>query len=121
MDRKALIAAYRNTPRPMGVYAIRNLHDGRLLVGRSVDLPSILNRERAQLRLRCHGNAALQADWNRLGESAFAYETLDTNTRPENTPGYDPAADLEALEAMWLDRLLPFDDRGYNRRPKVRT
>ena len=102
----------------MGVYRVRNVRDGRSLVGSSVDLPSILNRERAQLRLGAHRNAALQRDWNALGPDAFAFEVLDTLTPPEGKPGYDPADDLRVLEAMWLERLEPYGERGYMRRPR---
>ena len=50
MDRKALVREYKETQRPMGVYCVRNTVNGKLLVGKSIDLPSILNRQRAQLR-----------------------------------------------------------------------
>ena len=119
MDRRALIRSYKETPRPMGVYRVRNIRDDRSLVGSSVDLPSILNRERAQLRLGAHRNVALQRDWNALGPDAFAFEVLDTLTPPEGQPGWDPADDLRVLEALWLERLQPFDERGYNGRPKA--
>lgn len=120
MNRKELIRAYKETRRPMGVYRIRNTSDGRSLVGQSRDLPSILNRERAQLRLGVHRNTALQRDWNGLGADAFVFEVLDTITPPEDKPDYDPTMDLRVLEALWLERLDPFDDRGYTPRPKVR-
>jgi hypothetical protein len=31
---------------------------------------------------------------------------------------YDPSADLRTLEQMWLDKLSPFGNRGYNPEPK---
>ena len=113
VDRKALREAYEQATRPMGLYRVRNLRDGRSLIGRSVDLPSILNRQRAALRLGSHPNAALQRDWNALGAEAFAFEVLDTLTLPEGKPDYDPADDLRLLESLWLDRLQPYGDRGY--------
>ena len=39
MDRKAQIRAYKETPRPMGVFRVRNAVSGGWLIGRSVDLP----------------------------------------------------------------------------------
>ena len=117
MDRTALRRAYEERPRPMGVYRVRNLRDGRALVGQSVDLPSRLNRERAQLRFGAHPNAALQRDWNALGPDAFAFEVLDTLASPEGRSADDPADDLRVLEAMWLERLEPYGERGYMRRP----
>lgn len=119
MNRRELTRAYRETRRPMGVYRVRNTTDGRSLVGRSVDLPSILNRERAQLRLGAHRNAELQRDWNALGPNAFAFEVLDTLAPPEQ-PDYDPTEDLRVLEALWLERLEPFGERGYTPRPASR-
>jgi hypothetical protein len=120
MNRKEMIQAYKKTPRPMGIYRVRNTIDGRALVGRSTDLPAILNRERAQLRLNVHRNTALQHDWNTLGADVFVFEIVDTITPPEDQAAYDPHADLRALEALWLDQLQPFDDRGYTRRPVTR-
>jgi hypothetical protein len=117
MDKKALTREYKETQRPMGVYQVRNTVNGKVLIGTSVDLPSILNRERAQLRLGGHRNRALQQDWNEHGAEAFEFEILDT-LPPSGKPGYKPADDLKALEALWLEKLTPFKERGYNSRPK---
>ena len=118
-DRKALLRAYKEQPRPMGVFRVTNTTNGRALVGASVDVPSILNRHRAQLRLRAHRNTELQRDWDALGESAFAFETLDL-LKPREEPDYDPTDDLAALEAMWLEQLQPWAPAGYNARPRAR-
>lgn len=49
--RKARIREYKETPRTMGLYRVRNTESGRCLLGISVDVPSILNRcARLQLR-----------------------------------------------------------------------
>ena len=101
----------------MGVYRIHNTRDDRSLVGRSVDLTAILNRERVSLRIGSHRNAALQRDWNALGADAFVFEVLDTITAPDDKPDYDATDDLKVLEALWVDRLQPFDERGYRPRP----
>ena len=117
MDRKALIRQYKESRRPMGVFRVRNTADGRSLVGTSIDLPAMLNRQRAQLRLGAHPNRALQKDWTELGAEAFEFEILDTLTPPDE-PDYDPSGDLRVLEDLWLEKLSPFDDRGYNTRRK---
>ena len=114
MDRKALARAYKESRRPMGVYCVRNLQTGDALIGRSTDLPSILNRERASLRLGGHPNRRLQQDWNALGPDAFAFEVLDTLAWPEDTPDFDPTSDLALLESMWRERLRPNGEGSYN-------
>jgi hypothetical protein len=120
MLKTQLRQAYKETRRPMGVYRIRNLENGRSLVGRSVDLPASLNRERAELKFGTHRIAALQRDWNVLGPDAFEFEVLDTLSPPDDRPGYDPTDDLRVLEALWLERLEPYDERGYTPRPASR-
>lgn len=118
MDRKARIREYKETPRPMGVYRVRNMINGKSLIGSSVDLPAMLNRQRTQLKTGTHSNRALQKDWSELGPEAFDFEVLDTLKAPDQ-PGYDPTDDLRTLEEMWLDKLSPFDDRGYNVPPRA--
>jgi hypothetical protein len=114
-NRKALIRQYKETPRSMGVGVVRNRANGRALVVAGADLPSLLNRHRAQLRLNAHPNRALQADWNGLGADAFEFVVLDTLT-PKDAPHYDPTDDLHSLEALWLEQLSPWEPAGYHRR-----
>ena len=116
-DRRELIRQYKETPRPMGVYAVRNLTNGKVLIGVARDVPGKLNGHRAQLRMRSHRNAALQADWDALGADAFAFEALDL-LAPSPEPGHDPGDDLRVLEELWLQKLQPFGERGYNRPPR---
>lgn len=99
----------------MGVGAVRNTASGKLLVLASRDLPALLNRHRAQLRLNAHSNRALQVDWNSLGPDAFEFVVLDT-LAPKDTQDYDPTDDLRTLEELWLDKLKPYEPAGYHRR-----
>ncbi len=115
MDRTKAIREYKETRRPMGEDRVRNRVSGRSLLGTSVDLPSILNRQRAALRLGSHADRELQRDWNELGEGAFALETLDTLAPPENRAGYDPGAELQALEQLWREKLGDELRGGYGR------
>jgi hypothetical protein len=112
MDRRERIRAYKESPRPMGVFRVRNTVNGRSLVGSSVDVPAMLNRQRFQLEAGGHPDRALQADWREFGAGAFVFETLDTLPPPEE-PDHDPAADLKTLETMWLEKLGRAGQRGY--------
>jgi hypothetical protein len=102
--RKELTRQYRQTPRDMGVYRVRCAATGREVIGASRDLPSALNRQRAQLSLGGHPDKGLQADWEAHGPETFTFEVLDT-LAPRDDPGYDPTADLEELAEMWRARL----------------
>ena len=113
MNRKELTRAYKETAKPLGIFQVRNTINGRVLIGSSVDVPSRLNRERAQLALGTHSNKELQSEWRTFGAEAFDFTTLDT-LEPRDDPDDDPRADLAALEHMWIDKLEPFGERGYH-------
>jgi hypothetical protein len=112
-DRKQLIRQYKETPRPMGVYRVRNLVNEKALVGSARDVPGKLNSHQAQLQMHAHRNEELQRDWDLHGPEGFVFETLDL-LPPRTTPGYDPGDDLRVLEELWIEKLQPFGDRGYN-------
>jgi hypothetical protein len=118
IDRKALVRQYKETPRTMGVAVVRNTQDDKAFVMAGADIPSLINRHRAQLRMGGHPNKALQRDYSALGEGAFTFEIVDTLTPPDDPTGYDGASDLTALEAMWMEKLAPYEPAGYHRRPK---
>jgi hypothetical protein len=104
LDRKALLRQYKETPRPAGIFAVRNVAEDRLLIGVSTDLPGMLNRQRFQLEMGSHPDKALQADWNRLGADAFAFEVLD-ELEPLADGDSDVHEDLCVLRDEWFERL----------------
>ncbi len=117
MDRKELIRRYKETPRPMGIFRVHNTIADKSFVGASRDLPSVLNRERFWLKHGGHPNRALQEDWNRLGPEAFAFEVLDTLSASERSDR-ELSDDLDVLEQLWLEKLAPWGERGYNAPPR---
>lgn len=104
IDRKDAIRDYKDMPRQAGVFAVRNIRTGCTLLGSSPDLPSMLNRQRFQLESGGHPDKSLQADYDALGEQAFAFEIID-ELEPGDDSGHDSAADLEVLRGMWRQRL----------------
>ena len=113
--RRELIDAYKQNPPPMGIFQIRHLPSGRVFVVSARNLQGIMNSHRFQLRFGSHPNKRLQAEWKDSGPDAFAFEELD-RLAPVDAVGEDAKADLAELEALWLDKLQPYGDRGYNTR-----
>ena len=117
MDRKAQIIKYKENPPPMGVYRIKNKENGKSLVGSSVNLPSILNRSKAELKMGSDRNIVLQNEWRQFGPEMFEFEELEL-LEPSDDPAYNPAEDLQVLEDLWIEKLSPFGNNGYNKLPK---
>lgn len=112
-ERKRMKREYRESPRPAGVFQIRNTSDERVFVASALDLHGVMNRHRFELEAGSHPNRRLQADWDALGAARFAFEILDQLV-PRDGPGDDPRAEITFLEDLWLERLEPFGERGYN-------
>lgn len=119
MDRKAAIREYKLSHRPMGVFQIRNTANGKVWIDSSTNIPGKFNRHRLQLNVGSHVSRELQADWKEFGEAAFEFETLEP-LEPRDDMSYDYASDLEVLKDLWLEKIEPYGDNGYNERKKTR-
>jgi hypothetical protein len=115
--KKELKEQYKLTHTPMGIYQIHNLSNGKIFVGAALNLPGILNSNKTQLRAGNHSNKRLQAEWNEYGSDRFAFEVLDELSANEG-PDQDYRAELAFLEELWLERLQPYGERGYNEKKK---
>ena len=118
-NKKELKREYKENQRPMGVYQIRNMVNGKVLIGSSPDLPGIFNRHKIALSAGLHDNKQLQADWHEYSAEQFAFETLDELSATEG-PAHNYRDDLTFLEDLWLEKLEPYGPRGYNQRKKSR-
>ena len=120
MDKKAKIREYKNTPRAMGIFQITNKSNNKIFIGSSSNLPAILNRFRAELKMGNCRNIALQNEWKQFGSDAFEFKELEV-LKPLDDPTYDPSEDLKLLEELWTEKLNPYGDKGYNKPPKSVT
>ena len=114
MDRKAKLREYKETSHPMGVYQIKNKVNGKILIGSSVNLPAILNRCKAELKMGRYRNTVLQKEWKQFGSENFEFKELEI-LEASDDPTYDPTEDLHTLEELWVEKLSPFGDKGYNK------
>ena len=104
----------------MGVFLIRNNLSDKVFVGCRLDLHGIINRHRFDLTNGSHRNKQLQSDWNELGSNNFAFEIVDELAAREGAK-VDYRAELSSLEKLWLEKLQPFGERGYNEPPLSRA
>ena len=118
IDKKELKKQYKQTLQPMGIYQIKNLANGRIFIGSAKNLTGKLNSAKFQLEHGSHPNSELQKDFKRLSEKSFSFEVVDY-LEPKEDPGYDYTKDLMVLEEMWVEKLQPFDEKGYNKKKKI--
>ncbi len=118
-SREELKREYRERKKPAGIFQIRNLANGKVLLGSSLNLEGPLNSHRFMLQIGRHRNDALQKDWNEFGEKNFAFEILEV-VKVKDDPDFNLGDELTLLEQIWLEKLKPFGERGYNTSAEIR-
>jgi hypothetical protein len=111
--------AYREREKPAGIFQVKNSADGKILLGSSLSLEGPLNSHKFMLTIGRHRNVELQKDWNDLGAESFVFEILEV-VNVKNDPGFNLSDELMLLEEIWLEKLQPFGERGYNRDTHLR-
>ncbi|AIQ63434.1 hypothetical protein PSTEL_10410 [Paenibacillus stellifer] len=118
--KKELASAYAQSFRPMGVYQIRNVKNGKILVLGSMDLPGARNRLAFMQQTKLNSIMELREDWKEYSGDAFVFEELD-QIKPREESVADRAElksyqeEVDALLELWIDKLQPFGDKGYNK------
>jgi group I intron endonuclease len=122
IDKKESKKKYKQTVQPMGVYQIRCTANGKIFIGSSKNLPGKFNSLKFQLKMGSYFPLAeLQSDYAQYGEEKFSFEVLDY-LEPKEDPLYDYSDDLAVLEDLWVQKLQPFGEKGYNKKKeKIRT
>lgn len=113
--RKELNAEYKNMKFRMGVFQIKNSINGKIYIGSSTDLIAAWNSHRFQLEAGLHSCAALQSAWKTYGQENFTYEIVEEIKQGDDAPK-DYSKDIQVLEALIIEELKPFGEKGYNRR-----
>ncbi|HQV94001.1 MAG TPA: GIY-YIG nuclease family protein [Anaerolineales bacterium] len=118
-SRRELHREYAERVKPAGVYQVMNLANGKVLLGSSLNLEGPLNRHGFMLKIGSHTNKALQQDWNELGAEKFTFEILE-EVKQKDDPNFNLEEELTLLEMVWLEKLQPFGERGYNLNERIR-
>ncbi|MDR3609143.1 MAG: GIY-YIG nuclease family protein [Ignavibacteriaceae bacterium] len=105
---------YKQTLTPMGVYLFKNIVNGKILIGSSKNLPARKNRFEMELSYGSVTDNELLQDIKQYGRENFKFEVLDY-LAPKEDPAYNYTEDLKTLEELWIEKLQPFNEKGYNK------
>lgn len=94
---------------PAGIYAIRHMDSQKCYIGQASQICQRFYAHRIRLRKNNHWARHLQASWNKYGESAFEFLTLEICQKDKDI--------LTIKEQQWIDRLRPI----FNRRLAVNS
>ncbi len=117
--REELKREYKERPKPAGIFQIRNKANGKILLGSSLNLEGPLNSHKFMLTIGRHRNETLQKEWNEYGADQFAFEVLEI-VKVKDDPNFNLSDELTLLEQIWLEKIQPFGDKGYNTDQRIR-
>ena len=118
-SRKEIIRQYKERQKSAGIFQVKNTVTGKVLLGSSLNLEGPLNGHKFMLNIGSHRNKELQNDWNKYGKDNFIFEILET-VKVKKDPNFDINDELTLLEEIWLERLQPFGEKGYNLNSNIR-
>jgi predicted transcriptional regulator len=104
---------YKERKIPAGIFQVRNSENGKVLLGSSLNLEGPLNSHKFMLKIGRHRNETLQKEWNEYGQDKFIFEILEI-VKVKEDPNFNLSDELTLLEQIWLEKLQPFGERGYN-------
>lgn len=116
---KEALRAYKDRRKPAGVFQVKNIANGKVLLGSSLNLEGPLNGHRFMLTTGSHRNAALQKEWNEFGPQNFVFEILE-EVKFTDDPNFRLDDELTLLEQIWVEKLQPFGEKGYNPDARIR-
>ena len=115
INKKQIKEDYKSKRQPVGIFAVHNLHDNKMFIGASKDLPSVLKRFEFTLNMGSFPFQNLVDDYKRLGKDNFEVKILDElEIKDETEKEIDK--ELEALEEMWIDKLKEEGTSFYNKK-----
>jgi len=110
---------YKERKIPAGIFQVKNTANGKVLLGSSLNLEGPLNGHKFKLATGIHRNEALQRDWNDFGGDKFVFEILEI-VKVKDDPDFNLEDELTLLEQIWIEKLQPFGERGYNTSTRIR-
>ena len=87
----------------MGIYKIKNLFNGKVYIGQSVDIEKRWGVHKTELKNNYHCNVHLQNAWNKYGEGNFEFSIVEECD----------ADQLNQREIYWISKFNSYEN-GYN-------
>ena len=103
--KKELLTEYKVRKETGGIYIIRNIVNGRVLLLSTANLQGSKNRFAFSQKTGGCENLKLAADWKEFGSDAFTLEVIEEIDKSEGQTPEEFKADIKLLYSLWLEKL----------------
>ena len=104
-SRKGLISQYKARKIVGGVYAIKNIHTGKIFLDSTMDMRASKNRFDFSQKTGNCTYKNIEEDWKISGPSAFEFEALEELERDDTQTDHEFESDIATLKEIWLEKL----------------
>jgi len=115
INKKEIRKEYKNQKHPAGLYAVKNKPGNKMFIGTSINLPAKIRGITFELEMGSHTYDNLVNDYKQLGKENFEIFILDQIEVKDETER-ELKAELETLEAMWVEILKSEGVTFYNKK-----
>jgi len=115
INKKEIRKEYKNQKHPAGLYAVKNKPGNKMFIGTSINLPAKVRGITFELEMGSHTYDKLVNDYKQLGKENFEIFILDQIEVKDETER-ELKAELETLEAMWVEKLKSEGVSFYNKK-----
>lgn len=102
--RKDIQAKYKAQRESGGIYVIRNIVNGKVLLLTTTNMQGSKNRFEFSQKTGSCENPKLTADYRSIGNSAFIFEILETLDMGDEQTYENYVNDLKILQSLWLEK-----------------
>lgn len=102
--KKDIQAEYKAKKESGGVYAIRNIVNGKTLLLTTTNLQGSRNRFEFSQKTGSCESPKLTADYRLMGNGAFKFEILETLEMGDEQNYESYVKDLKILQSLWLEK-----------------
>ena len=102
--KKEIKQEYKQKKPVVGVYQIKNLVTGKVLIEGSTNLDTIWNRFTMELKYSLHRNKELQKDWDQFGDENFEF-TILSELDIDEEEGIDLFEEARDMKTILLEEI----------------
>lgn len=103
-EKKKIITSYKERVIIGGIYAVKNIKTGKMLLEGTQDLAGSRNRFEFSKRTGSAVSFTIQKDWKAYGADCFIFEVLEELKKGDTQTPQEFAEDIKTLKELWKEK-----------------
>ncbi|MFA6860533.1 MAG: GIY-YIG nuclease family protein [Clostridia bacterium] len=105
LSKKELIAQYKQRKIIGGVYAVKNIINGKIFIDCALEIKGSKNLFDFAVQNNTNFHYKIEEDWKKYGGSSFTFEILEEIKKGELQTDDEYKRDVLLLKELWLEKI----------------